>query len=268
MSTAVIQFQSNARVLKSERLATDIFRLTLLCPDIAGAARPGQFVMVRIAPTGVDPLLRRPFSIYQAMADGRIQILYKVVGKGTGMLAGLHPGEMVDLVGPLGKGFPVDLRPRHCLIGGGMGAAPLFFLTTWLLRHPEAEPLILLGARNREELRAIAPDFEELGIPVGLATDDGSEGHHGYVVDLLSDRLREEEGRPWHVFSCGPYPMLRAVAKLCHLQSRPCHVSLETMMACGIAACLGCALPQAHLDGYLHVCKDGPVFDASQLAWF
>jgi dihydroorotate dehydrogenase electron transfer subunit len=262
------QFQSKAKVLKAERLASDIHRLTLLCPEIAKTARPGQFVMLRIAPTALDPLLRRPFSIYQTTAGGRVQILYKKVGKGTGIMAGLHPGDMVDLVGPLGKGFPIDLRQRPCLIGGGMGVAPLFFLATWLLRHPEAEPLVLLGARNREELRAIATDFEDLGIPVGTATDDGSEGHHGYVVDLLTDSLREDGGRPWHVFSCGPYPMLRAVAKLCHLRSCPCQVSLETMMACGIGACLGCALPQAHLEGYLHVCKDGPVFDAGQLAWF
>ncbi|MDA8165679.1 MAG: dihydroorotate dehydrogenase electron transfer subunit [Desulfobacteraceae bacterium] len=261
------QYQSKAKVLKSERLATDVCRLTLLCPDIAKKARPGQFVMLRIAPAALDPLIRRPFSIYQTTAGGQLQILYKVVGKGTGIMAGLHPGDMVDLVGPLGTGFPIDVRPRHCLIGGGMGAAPLFFLATWLLRHPDAEPVVLLGARNREELRAIAPEFENLGIPVGLATDDGSEGHHGYVVDLLADSLTGEE-RPWHVFSCGPYPMLRAVAKLCHLRSRRCHVSLETMMACGIGACLGCALPRAGLNGYLHVCRDGPVLEAGQVAWF
>jgi dihydroorotate dehydrogenase electron transfer subunit len=260
-------YQSKAEVLKSERLAADIFRMTLICPVIASSACPGQFVMLRIAAAN-DPLLRRPFSIYQTTGDGRVQILYKVVGKGTGMMAKLRPGDVVDLVGPLGKGFPVDMRPRHCLIGGGMGAAPLFFLVTWLLRHSETEPLVLLGARNQEELRAIASDFEVLGIPVNVATDDGSEGHHGYVVDLLTDSLREDPDRPWHVFSCGPYPMLRAVAQLCHLRSWSCHVSLETMMACGLAACLGCALPRAHLEGYLHVCKDGPVFDATELAWF
>jgi dihydroorotate dehydrogenase electron transfer subunit len=259
-------YQSKAEVLRSEQLTRDVFRLTLFAPEIAKAARPGQFVMLRVTDAGLDPLLRRPFSIYQATSDGRLQFLYKVVGKGTRIMTGLHPGQLVDLVGPLGRGFMLEERDHCCLIGGGMGAAPLFFLATWLLRQGETAPLVFMGARNEEELGAATADFQALGIRVVKATDDGSAGHHGYVVDLLVEELGTNS-QPRHVYSCGPYPMLRAVSQLCHLHKTPCQVSLETMMACGISACLGCAIPKAHLDGYLHVCKDGPVFDTGQVAW-
>jgi dihydroorotate dehydrogenase electron transfer subunit len=259
-------YQRKAEVIKSEQLTRDIFRLTLLSPEIAAAARPGQFVMLRVTETGFDPLLRRPFSIYQANSNGLLQLLYKVVGKGTRIMAGLHPGRLVDLVGPLGNGFSTEERNYSCLIGGGMGAAPLFFLATWLLRQGETAPLVLIGARNEEELRAVVADFQELDLRVVKATDDGSAGHPGYVIDLLVEELAGNS-KPRHIYSCGPYPMLRAVSQLCHLHKLPCQVSLETMMACGISACLGCAILKAHLDGYLHVCKDGPVFDAGQIAW-
>jgi dihydroorotate dehydrogenase electron transfer subunit len=260
------QYQSKAEVLKSEQLTRDIFRLTLLSPEIAKASRPGQFVMLRVTEAGLDPLLRRPFSIYQATGNGRLQLLYKVVGRGTRIMTSLQPGRMVDLLGPLGRGFITEERNNSCLIGGGMGAAPLFFLATWLVRYGDMEPLVLMGARDKEELEAVTADFKELGVRVVRATDDGTAGHHGYVIDLLAKEM-ENPSQPWHIYSCGPYPMLRAVSQLCHLHNLPCQVSLETMMACGISACLGCAIPKARLDGYLHVCKDGPVFQAGQVAW-
>jgi dihydroorotate dehydrogenase electron transfer subunit len=257
------QYQRKAKIIRSERLTHDIMRLTLLAPEIARAASPGQFVMLRVSDAGFDPLLRRPFSIYHTTADGQVQLMYKVVGKGTRILAGMGPGGHLDLVGPLGQGFTFG-EEASCLIGGGMGAAPLFFLAASLLRLGNV-PLIFLGARNREELGAIVPAFLELGVKVATATDDGSAGHHGYVVDLL---VTEQDEAPRTIYSCGPYPMLRAVSQLCHLRSLKCQVSLETMMACGISACLGCAIPGVSLNGYLHVCKDGPVFSATQVAWF
>jgi dihydroorotate dehydrogenase electron transfer subunit len=261
------QYQSKAEVLSSEQLTEDIFRLTLLSPEIAKTARPGQFVMLRVAENSFDPLLRRPFSIHQATEDGQLQLLYKVLGKTTRLMAGLQPGEVVDLLGPLGKGFTIAAQKNICLIGGGLGAAPLFFLTTWLLRAFKAEPLVLLGARHSAELQALSAAFQKLGLQVVKATDDGSEGHHGYIVDMMAESLPNRGGQPWRVYSCGPYPMLRAVSRFCHLKDHSCEVSLETMMACGISACLGCAIPRAGLDGYLHACKDGPVFNAAQVAW-
>jgi dihydroorotate dehydrogenase electron transfer subunit len=262
----VHQYQKRAEVIRSEQLSEDIFRLTLLAPEISEVARPGQFVMLRISEAGHDPLLRRPFSIYQVTGNGRLQILYKVVGKVTRLMTLLRPGKQVELLGPLGHGFALKDTKNLCLVGGGVGAAPLFFLSTWLARHSATEMIVLLGARTSLELQPLAAGFEDLGIRVIKATDDGSEGYHGYVVDII-DKTLQDHSHPWRIYSCGPYPMLRAVSKLSQLRNWSCQVSLETMMACGISACLGCAVPRAGLDGYLHACKDGPVFNATQLAW-
>ncbi|MFZ5775183.1 MAG: dihydroorotate dehydrogenase electron transfer subunit [Thermodesulfobacteriota bacterium] len=260
------QHQARTELLRNEPVAPDIFRLTLTAPEIAGAARPGQFVMVRVS-DGLDPLLRRPFSIHQANSDGTIQLLYKRLGKGTTLLAGLRPGASIDVVGPLGRGFAVAEDEAVCLLGGGMGIAPLYFLARELLRTSTPPRLVaLLGARNRAELAPLLSDFEALGVETYSATDDGSLGHHGYVAELMEKKLAV--GAAWAIRACGPHPMLKGVAAICREKNWPCQVSLETMMACGISACLGCAIPRAGLSGpYLHVCKDGPVFDAQEVAW-
>lgn len=258
--------QLKAEIIRTETLAPDLYRLTFLAPDLAAAARPGQFLMLRVG-EGRDPLLRRPLSIHQVTANGWVQVLFKVVGKGTKMLAALTPGQTVDVVGPLGNRFTLHTGNRLCLVGGGMGIAPLYFLARELQRSNPPEAVVpLLGARTAKELRPLADDFTALGLEPRLATDDGTLGHHGLVIDHLSELMAT--GSPWRVYSCGPYPMLRAVAKICREQGWPCQVSLETMMACGLAACLGCAIPSAQLDGpYKHVCKDGPVFNAEEVAW-
>lgn len=260
--------QLSAKILRTERLADDVFRITLLAEEIARSAKPGQFVMVRTSPNH-DPLLRRPFSIHQATADGRVQILVKVVGKGTRLLAEAAEGGQLDLVGPLGRGFSTSAQGPLCIIGGGIGIAPLFFLARELIRSREpAEILVLLGAKNSDELQPLADDFARLGLPLRLATDDGSLGHHGFVIDLMEEGMAAD--KPWQVYTCGPYPMLRGVAEKCAARHWRCQASLETMMACGISACLGCALPRAsssEASGYLHACKDGPVFEAREVLW-
>ncbi|MGV1100611.1 dihydroorotate dehydrogenase electron transfer subunit [Thiovibrio sp. JS02] len=261
------QYQSQAEIVRQEHITGDIVRMTLRAPDIAASAKPGQFIMVKVS-DGHDPLLRRPFSIHQATADGMVQILFKVLGKGTRILAGLEKGNTLNLVGPLGHGYSLEKRAAFCLVGGGMGIAPLYFLARELLRRASIPKLVvLLGARNSGELAQLAEDFRALGVrELHLATDDGSLGHHGYVAELMPLHMGKEE--QWQVCSCGPHPMLHAVVKQSRALSCPCQVSLETMMACGIAACLGCAIPAAGLAGdYLHVCKDGPVFDANEVAW-
>lgn len=258
-------FQQLAEISKAEKLTPDIYRLSLLAPEIAAAARPGQFVMLR--PGGLlDPLLRRPLSIHQVTASGLVQVLFKVIGKGTALLAEFKPGRRLDVVGPLGRGFPLQAQGRVCLVGGGMGIAPLFFLAKEFQRRlpPEAITL-LLGARTAIELRQLADEFRLLGLAPQLATDDGSLGHHGRVPELLERHL---PGTGWQVYCCGPQPMMRAVAAHCAERQWPCLVSLETMMACGISACLGCAVASASGEPpYLHVCKDGPVFAATEVAW-
>lgn len=261
------QFQESAAIIKVEQLGADVYRLTVEAPLIAAAAKPGQFVMVRTG-KGYDPLLRRPLSIHLAARDGLLQILFKVVGKGTALLAAHRQGQCLEIFGPLGRGFSVpDSGGKILLVGGGMGIAPLYYAAReYLHNHDKGQFHILLGARNAEELGPLARDFTALSQALELATDDGSSGHHGYVVDLLTKKEGIESN--CHILACGPYPMLKAVARTCRLHGWGCQVSLETMMACGMGACLGCAIPPANLSGsYLHVCSDGPVFNAEEIAW-
>ncbi len=255
------EFQEKYTVLRQEQLADDIFRLSLDAPKIAAAAQPGQFVMVRTGES-LDPLLRRPFSIHKVIGE-TVALLYKVVGKGTRVLTSLGPGDSVDVVGPLGRGFDLDGPGPRCLVGGGMGIAPLYFLARQILQQDTGpNPPILLGARTRAELQVLADEFTELGFVVLTATDDGSLGHHGLVTELLDDILH----RVRLVQVCGPVPMMRTVARQCDRARVPCQVSLETHMACGLGACLGCTCP-AREGGYKHVCKDGPVLSADEVAW-
>ena len=246
-------------ILTQEALSAEVFRLTCHAPDIAAAARPGQFVMVRLA-QGFDPLLRRPFSIHSRSAEGSLSLLYKVVGKGTRLLSGLRPGELLDLLGPLGQAFTtIPVSQPVCLVGGGMGIAPLLFLAQEL-PNPK---YILLGARNQAEVAPLVPFFAALNpVELSLATDDGTLGHKGYVPECLSKVLPQVH----HVYTCGPWNMMQAVVQRCQQAQVPCQVSLETHMACGMGACLGCVTAGAG-GKQVHVCTDGPVFKAEDIQW-
>lgn len=262
---AMAPTQEKARIVRKEQLSRDVFRFTAEAPQLAAAARPGQFVMIKTG-SGFDPLLRRPFSVHQVTAGGQVQILFRVVGKGTRQLAAFASGQELDILGPFGRGFSVATAGPVCLVGGGMGLAPLFFLAKHLLQMKRStdEIAVLLGAASRDELAVLAGNFQTMGLNVKLSTDDGSMGHRGLVTDLMAAM---DSQTPWSVYACGPYPMLRAVAAGCAGNGWSCQVSLETMMACGFAACLGCAVPRADQAGYLHTCKDGPVFKAEELLW-
>ena len=179
------------------------------------------------------------------------------------MLARRCIGDQLDVVGPLGSGFALpDDRPV-CLVGGGMGIAPLLFLAEHL--HASGRETkrdhVLLGARNKDELSPLADEFSALGYAVQLATDDGSIGHKGFIPDLL-DFLLPTVGQ---VYTCGPHLMMKNVVQQCQQAEVNCQVSLETHMACGMGACLGCAVDGK--KGLVHVCKHGPVFKADQLEW-
>ena len=257
-------YQQLAEVIRSEKLSSDIFRYTVKASDIASSSRPGQFVMVRSG-EGLDPLLRRPFSIHQVAEGGVLQILFKVIGKGTQALARLQPGQHMDILGPLGRGFSIAENQLHYLVGGGIGIAPLLFLAKKMLKKNEPSSIkVLLGARTKDEIAALVEDFTIMGLNVQTATEDGSLGKQGLVTDLMAPL---NQGEPVMVYTCGPHPMLQAVVKLCRSHKLDCQVSLEAMMACGLAACLGCAVLRADLHGYVHVCKDGPVFNADEVAW-
>jgi dihydroorotate dehydrogenase electron transfer subunit len=265
--------QINATIIDNEQLSPDTYRITLNAPEVTESAMPGQFVMIKASDESGSPLIRRPLSIHQASADGSLQILFKKLGQGTSFLARRKKGEMLNVLGPLGKGFSIPANPAPiCIIGGGIGVAPLFYLTQKIIQLAAdiQEIKVLLGATTASELTPIEREFRDLGVEVHVSTDNGSAGHHGLVTDLLSSKLSAET--KWNVLSCGPYPMLKGVVELCKTKKYPCQVSMETMMACGISACLGCAVRSSaqstnKVEPYLHVCKDGPVFQANELEW-
>ena len=257
------EFQKNCTVCRAERRGADIVRLDLETPEIAGPAAPGQFVMAACG-TNRDPLLRRPISVHDGPGEGRLALLIRVVGRGTALLAALREGDALSLIGPLGRGFgPAPEQGEVALVGGGIGAAPLLFLARRLSAQGKT-PLILLGASCADEAKMLQQDFLALDCPVQVSTDDGGLGHHGFVTELLpalSDTVAK-------IYTCGPPPMMAATARFCAERGIACEVSLETRMACGLGACLGCAVPAPGGTGrYRHVCKDGPVFDASEAAW-
>jgi len=241
-------------------------RITIKAPAMCQVAEPGQFVMVRASEEkSNDPLFRRPFSIHQ-VADGLLTIIFKIVGRGTRNLAKMKAAELLDVIGPLGKGFHIANAQRYYLIGGGMGIAPLRFLAESIYsQNPNSEIIALLGARTAKELDAFADLYALNFLQVNLSTDDGTVGHHGLVIELLEQSVAEKGNGA--VYCCGPGPMMKAIALFCRDKKMPCQVSLETVMACGVGACLGCAVSGADVigDGYLHVCKDGPVFEAEKI---
>ncbi len=257
------QFQEKTPIIRIEQLTDDIFRITLASEEISSKAKPGQFVMLRTG-TGKDPLLRRPFSISQTSSGKYFQILFKVVGRGTNLLAHCREGELLSVLGPLGKGFFVDCRADNCLVGGGMGIAPLLFLGKSLLRNCSIKPpTVVLGARTKDELVPLINDFKELGLSVYPATDDGTLGKHGLVTEVIKGLELEPTCQ---MSVCGPTPMMAAIHLFCKKKGIGCQVSMETAMACGMGACLGCIVPLAG-GGYAHACSDGPVFDAKELLW-
>ncbi|MBA3015024.1 MAG: dihydroorotate dehydrogenase electron transfer subunit [Proteobacteria bacterium] len=260
--------QCEVTITSKERLSADIVRLTLLAPSIVEKAQPGQFINVKAGTNTLDPLLRRPFSIHQTYSDGTLQIVFKILGKGTEELARVSVDETLNVVGPLGNAF--TLGKAMCLIGGGLGIAPLLFLAKKIRQSAQSPALsVILGARTKDELLPLANDFTALGITPHLATDDGSLGHHGLVTDLMKILIQDQN--PWQICTCGPYPMMKQIASISRSHGWNCQVSLETMMACGIKACLGCTV-LANTENtkggkYLHVCQDGPVFCEGEIAW-
>jgi len=232
-------------------------------------AKPGQFLMLspgaRSRVERYDPLLPRPMAIFRTRRMGEataVEVLYKVVGRGTRLLADARPGEEVRLVGPLGRGFP-EPSPgeRIILVGGGTGIASLYDLARQASKR--ARVSVLLGARTAAEMMGRA-EFEDLEVDLQIATDDGSDGTEGFVTNLLEREIARES--PARVYACGPTPMMRRAAEITAESGLPCLVSLENRMACGFGVCLGCAVPRSG-EGYHLVCRDGPVFESGELSW-
>jgi dihydroorotate dehydrogenase electron transfer subunit len=260
--------QQQTTILWNRPVGPACFRMGLACPQGYEAAVPGQFVMVR-SNNALTPLLRRPFSIFGMIGSPEhpegIELLYKVVGSGTRQMADMGPGHTIDLLGPLGRGFKIpDAVQKIYLVAGGMGVAPIRFLALQLRqRKVPADLRLFLGGRSQDDLLC-RDDFQSLGIAVTATTDDGSTGRQCLVTDPLSEAI--SENKPDIVFACGPPGMLQCAAGIVQRHAVACQVSLETMMACGMGACLGCAVPKAaQEEGYHHVCVDGPVFEVGQV---
>jgi dihydroorotate dehydrogenase electron transfer subunit len=244
----------------------DFFRFTIDAPALGRAARPGQFVMVKIS-EGALPLLRRPLGIHDAN-EGGIELFFKVAGQGTGLLSRKTPGDRLDILGPLGKGFTVSAAPKgHTayLVGGGRGIAPLFFLARELARAG-ARPVVFYGGRCLADI-PLRGRFEEAGLEFSCSTDDGSLGFAGFVTDLAARELARE--KPAVVYACGPDPMMKALAAITAKHRVAAEFSLESVMGCGIGACWGCVhrIRNESGDGWVKICEEGPVFPGERILW-
>ncbi|MFH1623805.1 MAG: dihydroorotate dehydrogenase electron transfer subunit [Pseudomonadota bacterium] len=292
-------YQVVSKILFNREVSATYYRIGLDCPEIASKAAPGQFIMAKVS-NQLDPFLRRPFAIHRIRKTGAetkgtggdsvVEILYNVVGKGTKIMSEMKVGDKIDLLGPVGNGFRIgSTMGAAILVAGGIGVAPLLSLAEGIrLQRSGVKPLLLfLGGKAGDDVLCVE-DFERLGVEVRVATEDGSLGHRGVVTDLLLNYLDSREYGsilPSHLFACGPETMLKEVAKIAREKKIPCQVSLETRMACGLGACLGCVVKtrsrvqpskregdretggqELRID-YKRVCKEGPVFDSNEVLW-
>lgn len=258
MSTPMV---SLAEIIQNTEIAPDIYKMELQASEIAQKANPGQFLHIRCSDT-LSPLLRRPISIADVdKKAGKIKIIYRVVGEGTHLLCQKKPGSRIDLIGPLGKGFPLPNKGKtSIIIGGGIGVAPLFYLAKKISGPVTA----LLGFTTKQE--AFGIEFlNSLGIEVIITTDDGTLGHKGFPTELLKQYLKQcQDKSDLILYACGPKLMLSGVKAIAARDNIPAYFSLEERMACGVGACIGCSVKSSQ-EGYKKVCKDGPVFEAGEI---
>ena len=245
--------------------------ITLVAPDIAEQVRPGQFIEVAV-PEGREFLLRRPFSIHQASRrggwSGTLEFALMGKGQGTSWLTEIRAHDFLDIVGPLGKPFLYPRELTNCiLVGGGYGAAPLYFLAEELRARGKRVDMVI-GAKDQERVFK-AVEGKRLAVSISITTEDGSLGDRGTVMDVLPAMVSRTQAQV--VYACGPNPMLRAVAEYCAANRIPCQVAVEELMACGLGVCWTCAVPVIRRDGKgwdnLRACVDGPVFTGARVWW-
>jgi dihydroorotate dehydrogenase electron transfer subunit len=263
--------QQVAEVLTYRKMGEEYHSLTIVAPEIAETARPGQFVNLRPPPFR-SFILRRPFSIYRVNRRGdwaaTIEIIFDIRGPGSAALAQLRRHDPIDVVGPVGRGFTLPKRQHSCLlVGGGIGATPLFFLGDEL-RAASKRVDILWGASRQSRLVNLI-EAKRLGATVELATDDGSVGHHGRVTELLPQVV--ERCGTEVIYACGPHAMLKEVCRIGLEFGVPTQVAMEELMGCGIGVCLTCVTPVFNKEGTevnrVRTCVDGPVFNGALIAW-
>ncbi len=258
-----------ARIVSNNKIAPDHYVMEVASAHLARNSFPGQFVSVRVRERTTDPLLRIPLGVHSIGKSG-IKLLYKIVGRGTSLLSSKGEGDTLDILGPLGNGFdpgpdPGDRGALAVMVAGGHGVAPLYALAETFKRTGRKME-VFIGACEKKHL--VCPEkFRKLGAKVHVATECGKAGHKGYVTGLLKKhlkRLTTHDSR-LTIYACGPRPMLAALNRDAAKLNIPTQVSLDAYMACGIGACMGCAVRT--LDGYKMVCKDGPVFNAREIDW-
>ncbi len=270
-------------LLENIPVAPSYYKMKIRTPIPYGNIDPGQFLMVRISAEPF-PLLRRPFSIHslRELRSGNgcdIEILYKIVGKGTNLMASWKSGKRLDILAPLGTGFSLPFRKgTQFLIAGGIGVAGLFALGQ-RMKALGLQFSVFIGGKTKEHILCV-DEFQRLGADVHMATEDGSLGFRGMVTDMVKSSLQSHPN-PSGFFACGPVDMLKAIAEIAKSQSIPCQVSLESRMACGVGACLGCvirtkrklpfksheAAPPGRDVSFKRVCKEGPIFDCKEVDW-
>ena len=246
-------------VIANDELWPGVYLLQAQAPEISAPARPGQYVMVRCG-EGHEMILRRPLSIHRIYEDRSIAFLFAVIGRGTEWLSKRTVGDPIDLLGPLGNGFDIYSSSRNVLlVAGGVGIAPLLALAEHAVAAGRSVKL-LIGNKNASQIypdRLIPPDIETV-----IVTEDGSLGRKGMATDILSEFTDGVD----QIFACGPLPMYRAMAGMSGQPGdKPTQVLLETVMGCGVGACLSCTIETRH--GLRQVCKDGPVFDLNDIVW-
>ena len=254
-------FDERARVLGNEQVGPRLYKITLDAPRMAHAVQPGQFIHMQL-PGFEAHILRRPFSVYRVLPEsGAIEIIYQTVGEGTEFMTGYGQGVECSVMGPLGHGWQ-PCEGKLLVVGGGVGAAPLFMFAEQLAAagHPFE---VVLGAQTESMLVTRADYAALLGRDPILATDDGSVGYAGFCTEPVREQLAS--GQYAGVFCCGPEPLMRAVASIAAEAGVACWVSMEKRMACGIGACLSCVV-ETH-EGKRRSCVDGPVFDAKDVVW-
>jgi dihydroorotate dehydrogenase electron transfer subunit len=264
----LLQIESNDLLGASYRL------LTLSSKVPLPAWEPGQFAMLSLGPRS-DPLLRRPFSIYNvhdpATGGRTVQMLYKILGRGSGILATARPGDTLDCLLPLGRGFaPARAGSRQLLlVAGGVGVASLHPLAAAQARTG-VRPLLLFGSRTSSEVAAIAPT-RDLGIETLVATEDGSIGYRGLVTSLLDATLKERGAAAFEICACGPTAMMKATVDVARAHGVRCWLSLESTMACGFGVCVGCVIGMKREGSgairYARTCIEGPVVDGTEVIW-
>ena len=264
----------DAVVVSNSLLSPSYNVLALAAPEIASQALPGQFVMVKPG-SGSDPLLRRPFSVFEVLRDDTqrvtgMSLLNKQVGVTTHTLFELSPGERVRCLGPLGRPFSMATSSEKAwMIAGGVGLAPFYTLAA-ALRKQRVDTILFYGGRSASDLFHLEA-FRHLGVQLELTTDDGSRGYHGQVTIPLERALRRLDPTiRVRLYACGPTPMMQAVTEIASAHGRAIEVSLEQVMGCGLGGCYSCVVPIRRETGSVHFvrsCLDGPVFDGRQVVW-